>query len=43
MPDLTLNDYQKLAGRTAGAGRQGERRQIIAALGIPEKLGNSLT
>jgi NTP pyrophosphatase (non-canonical NTP hydrolase) len=39
MSDLTLNEYQELAGRTAGAGRKGERRQIIAALGMAGEAG----
>ncbi len=39
MKELTLNQYQKLAQRTAGAGRNGERRQIIAALGLAGEAG----
>ena len=39
MKELTLNQYQKLAGRTAVAGRDGERRQIIAALGLAGEAG----
>ena len=39
MPELTLNEYQKLAARTAGAGKQGEHRQIIAALGLAGEAG----
>ncbi len=39
MKDLTLNEYQKFAERTAGAGRDGERRQIIAALGLAGEAG----
>ena len=39
MPELTFNEYQNLAGRTAGAGQDGERRQIIAALGLTGEAG----
>ena len=39
MPELTLNEYQNLAERTSGAGQQGERRQIIAALGLAGEAG----
>ena len=39
MPELTLNAYQKLAERTSGAGKVGERRQIIAALGLAGEAG----
>lgn len=39
MPELTLNAYQKLAERTSGAGKFGERRQIIAALGLAGEAG----
>ncbi len=39
MPELTMNDYQKLAERTSGAGKDGERRQIIAALGLAGEAG----
>ena len=39
MEELTFNQYQKLAKRTAGAGRDGERRQIIAALGLAGEAG----
>lgn len=39
MPELTMNQYQQLANRTAGAGREGERRQIIAALGLAGEAG----
>jgi len=36
---LTLEEYQSLAGRTAGAGGDGERRLIIAALGLTGEAG----
>jgi NTP pyrophosphatase (non-canonical NTP hydrolase) len=36
---LSFNEYQKLAGRTAGAGGDGERRLIIAALGLAGEAG----
>ena len=36
---LTLNEYQKLAARTAGAGGDGERRLIISALGLAGEAG----
>jgi hypothetical protein len=36
---LSLNEYQKLAGRTAGAGGDGEHRLIIAALGLAGEAG----
>ncbi len=36
---LTLNEYQSLAGRTAGAGGNGQRRLIIAALGLAGEAG----
>ena len=39
MPELTLNQYQELAARTSGAGKEGERRQIIAALGLAGEAG----
>jgi len=39
MPELSMNEYQKLAERTSGAGQQGERRQIIAALGLAGEAG----
>jgi NTP pyrophosphatase (non-canonical NTP hydrolase) len=39
MSDLTMNEYQNLAARTAGAGEKGERRQIIAALGLAGEAG----
>lgn len=39
MPELTMNEYQKLANRTSGAGKEGERRQIIAALGLAGEAG----
>ena len=36
---MTFNQYQILAERSAGAGRVGERRQIIAALGLAGEAG----
>ncbi|MBT3390488.1 MAG: nucleoside triphosphate pyrophosphohydrolase family protein [Chloroflexi bacterium] len=39
MNPLTLNEYQQLAQRTAGAGGNGERRLIIAALGLAGEAG----
>lgn len=39
MPELTLNEYQRLAARTAGAGREGDFRKIIAALGLAGEAG----
>ena len=39
MPNLTMNEYQELANRTSGAGKEGERRQIIAALGLAGEAG----
>lgn len=39
MASLTLNEYQKFANRTSGAGEEGERRQIIAALGLAGEAG----
>jgi NTP pyrophosphatase (non-canonical NTP hydrolase) len=36
---LTLNEYQKLAARTAGAGGGGDRRLIISALGLAGEAG----
>ncbi len=39
MPELTLDQYQELAGRTAGAGKAGQQRQIIAALGLAGEAG----
>ncbi|MBC8496847.1 MAG: nucleoside triphosphate pyrophosphohydrolase family protein [Anaerolineales bacterium] len=39
MSKLTLNEYQSLASRTAGAGGDGQRRLIIAALGLAGEAG----
>jgi NTP pyrophosphatase (non-canonical NTP hydrolase) len=39
MAELSMNQYQELAARTAGAGKEGERRQIIAALGLAGEAG----
>jgi NTP pyrophosphatase (non-canonical NTP hydrolase) len=36
---MDFNEYQRLAARTAGAGQDGERRQIIAALGLAGEAG----
>jgi NTP pyrophosphatase (non-canonical NTP hydrolase) len=37
--EVSLNQYQELAQRTAGAGRDGEYRLIIAALGLAGEAG----
>ena len=39
MQAMTMNQYQKLAEKTSGAGESGERRQIIAALGLAGEAG----
>ena len=39
MAHLSMDEYQKLAARTAGAGKEGEMRQIIAALGLAGEAG----
>ncbi|MEN8174102.1 MAG: nucleoside triphosphate pyrophosphohydrolase family protein [Chloroflexota bacterium] len=39
MNELTLDQYQELASRTAGAGGDGQRRMIIAALGLAGEAG----
>ncbi len=39
MEKLTIDQYQSLASRTAGAGGDGERRLIIAALGLAGEAG----
>ncbi len=39
MSDLSMDNYQQLAGRTAGAGKDGEHRKIIAALGLAGEAG----
>lgn len=36
---LTLNSYQKLANRSAGAGGDGEQRLIVSALGLTGEAG----
>lgn len=36
---LSLNEYQALAQRTAGAGGDGERRLMVAALGLAGEAG----
>lgn len=39
MKQITMNEYQKLAEKTSGAGKDGERRKIIAALGLAGEAG----
>ena len=39
MTRLTFDEYQSLASRTAGAGGSGDRRIIIAALGLAGEAG----
>jgi NTP pyrophosphatase (non-canonical NTP hydrolase) len=39
MQPYSFNDYQRLAERTAGAGGDGERRLVIAALGLAGEAG----
>lgn len=39
MDDLSLNTYQSLAQRTSGAGGDGERRLMVAALGLAGEAG----
>ncbi|MBI3159935.1 MAG: nucleoside triphosphate pyrophosphohydrolase family protein [Chloroflexi bacterium] len=39
MTDLGLNEYQQLAARTSGAGREGDFRKVIAALGLAGEAG----
>lgn len=36
---ITLDRYQELANRSAGAGGQGERRVMVAALGLAGEAG----
>jgi NTP pyrophosphatase (non-canonical NTP hydrolase) len=36
---LTLNNYQALANRSAGAGGEGDRRLIVSALGLAGEAG----
>jgi NTP pyrophosphatase (non-canonical NTP hydrolase) len=36
---ITLDRYQVLAGRSAGAGGEGERRLMVAALGLAGEAG----
>jgi NTP pyrophosphatase (non-canonical NTP hydrolase) len=38
-PNITLNEYQRLAGRTSGAGGAGERRMMVSALGLAGEAG----
>jgi NTP pyrophosphatase (non-canonical NTP hydrolase) len=37
--ELLFNQYQELAGRTAGAGREGTQRKLISALGLAGEAG----
>ena len=37
--NLTLNEYQSLANRSAGAGGDGEQRLIVSALGLAGEAG----
>jgi NTP pyrophosphatase (non-canonical NTP hydrolase) len=39
MSEINMNQYQVLAARTSGAGKEGERRQIVAALGLAGEAG----
>ena len=39
MNPITMNEYQHLAEKTSGAGKDGERRKIIAALGLAGEAG----
>lgn len=39
METLSMTEYQELANRTSGAGKAGERRMIIAALGLAGEAG----
>jgi len=39
MENLRMNEYQNLAEKTSGAGKSGERRKIIAALGLAGEAG----
>jgi len=36
---MTMDRYQQLAGLTAGAGGQGERRLLVSALGLAGEAG----
>jgi len=36
---FTLEEYQVLAGRTAGAGGSGDRRLMVSALGLAGEAG----
>jgi NTP pyrophosphatase (non-canonical NTP hydrolase) len=36
---LSMDEYQYLAGRTSGAGGEGERRLMVAALGLAGESG----
>lgn len=39
MKPITMNEYQKLAKKTSGAGKDGDRRKIISALGLAGEAG----
>ena len=39
MKPLQMDEYQKLAARTSGAGGEGERRLMVAALGLAGEAG----
>jgi NTP pyrophosphatase (non-canonical NTP hydrolase) len=39
MSEIKMNEYQALAAVTSGAGKDGERRQIVAALGLAGEAG----
>lgn len=39
MTELSMGEYQELAGRTSGAGEDGNKRKIIAALGLAGEAG----
>ncbi len=39
MNPMNMNEYQELANKTSGAGQDGERRKIIAALGLAGEAG----
>ncbi|MCB2180103.1 nucleoside triphosphate pyrophosphohydrolase family protein [bacterium] len=36
---MSMNEYQEMAEKTSGAGKDGERRMIIAALGLAGEAG----
>lgn len=39
MKQISMNEYQEMAEKTSGAGKDGERRMIIAALGLAGEAG----